>query len=704
MWSVHRSSFFSLGLVVVVGYWILSTATQHARADEGMWTLTDFPKERLERKYGFSAKDEWLRKVQLASVRLANGCSGSFVSPTGLVMSNHHCVSECLVEHSSAKRDLNRHGFLAAQPGDELKCSSMEMHQLVEVTDVTHQIQAATQGVTESEFGATLRREVSRIEQACSQATKLRCDVVRLYHGGLYHLYRYRRFSDVRLVFLPETNAARFGGDPDNFNYPRYALDVSFLRVYENGKPLLTEHFFPVNPRGAAPGDLVFSTGNPGSTQRLLTLAQLCFLRDALNPQQLLFLSGLRAHMQEFAKLAPENRRLVTEPLYGVENYYKSLWGQQEILTSRQFTLVKQSAEEALRGQVAQNHDWQRRFGGAWDALARAQEERRKIHPEYALIETGQGFHSSLFQYARQLVRAAEERTKPSEQRLTEYRDSALTSLAHELLAKTVIYPQLEILTLSYSLGWLREQLGPNHPFVQETFGPYSPEEIARNLVTRSRLAEPAVRKSLWDGGMKAIAASGDPMLRFAKAVDLSARLLRRQYETAVETIEKRNAELVAQALFAVQGTAVYPDATFTLRMTYGTVRGYSDRGDERAAVTDLGGAFARHTGREPFVLPPSWLEQKAHLRSTLPLNFASTLDIVGGNSGSPVLDRNAQVVGVVFDGNLPSLGGAFFYDDLKNRAVAVHVAGLLELLRTVYRAHALLAELSPKKTGAPVF
>jgi hypothetical protein len=665
-----------------------------ACAEEGMWTLSDFPRERLSRKYGFQLSDEWLKNAQLASVRLANGCSGALVSRQGLIVTNHHCVSECLSEQTSATRDLARSGFYAPNGAAELPCSSLEVHQLVDMEDVTQTIQTATRGLTEAEFGAALRREISNREQACAEKTKLRCDVVSLYHGGKYHLYKYRRFSDVRLVFLPETQAARFGGDPDNFNYPRYALDVSFLRVYENGKPLQNENAVPVSPKGVSAGDLVFATGNPGSTNRLLTLSQLEFLRDVSYPEQLLYLSGLRGHLLAFAKQSAENQRIALEPIYSVENYCKSLLGQHETLASRMFMKAKQASEETLRAQIQQNPTLEKRFGGAWDALSRATDERRKIHLEHTLIEGGQGFQSTLFQYARHLVRAAEERQKPSGQRLTEYRDSALPSLSHELLAKGAIYPAIETLTLSYSLGFLRERLGPDHPFVKEVFGAYSPEEIARNLVSGSRLYSPAVRRALWEGGEKAVGASQDPMIRFAKAVDLQARLYRRQHELAVETVEKRNAELLAQALFAVLGTGVYPDATFTLRMTYGTVSGFKAFGQDLAPMTLLGGAFVRHTGRFPFVLPPSWVAAKTRLNPQTPLNFTSTLDIVGGNSGSPVLDKEGHVVGVVFDGNLPSLGGAFYYDDLTNRAVSVHSAGLLELLDKVYGAGPLLAEL----------
>ncbi|MFO0577624.1 MAG: S46 family peptidase [Polyangia bacterium] len=661
-----------------------------------MWLLTDFPRERVQKKYGFVPSEAWLKHVQLSSVRIAAGCSGALVSDRGLVVTNHHCVPDCIGEQSSLQRDLNRTGFLAPTMAQEARCSGTEINQLVEITDVTDQIQAAIAGAPEQQFSASLNAAISRIEKACADSTKLRCDVVSLYHGGRYHLYKYKRYDDVRLVFAPELNASRFGGDPDNFSYPRYALDVTFLRIYENGQPLKSTEHFTVNPRGPSEGELVFAAGHPGATQRLLTVAQLEFLRDVHYPEQLLYLSELRGRVTQWSRQSPEQHRQAADPLYEIENMLKAMGGEYSMLRSRDFFIAKRASEEALRSRVSQKPELQRKYGAAWDTLAKVQDEHRKIYRLYQLIEKGQAFNSNLFNEARTLLRGGDERLKPSEQRLKEFRDSALPSLAQQVEQRTPLYPMLEELKLSFGLTKLREVLGSDHPLVKRLFGQYSPEEIAHNLIANTRLGDAAVRKQLWAGGAKAVAASSDPMIKFARAVDADARAVRKRFEDEIESIETRATELVAQALFAVQGTSIYPDATFSLRLTYGTVKGYRDAFGEVPAMTKLRGAFERHTGREPFVLPQSWLLAKQRLKLDTPLNFVSTLDIIGGNSGSPALNKDGEVIGVLFDGNVQSLGCAFLYDDTANRAVAVHTGGLLEALRTIYGATALANELAP--------
>lgn len=665
-----------------------------ARADEGMWTLSDFPRERLQKKYGIAPSDEWLRHIQLSSLRVSGGCSGSFVSPQGLMMTNHHCSIGCLEELSGPQRDLLKNGYLASERGSELRCTTMELSQLQEIEDVTARIAGASRGLTDHEFGRAVKAEMSRIEKACADSTQLRCEVVTLYHGGKYHLYKYKRYTDVRLVFAPEVQIAQFGGDPDNFNFPRYALDVTFFRVYEHDKPVQTQHYLPFSARGVADGDLVFAAGHPGTTQRLLTVAQLEFLRDVQLPERLLYLAELRGQLTQFGKRGPEQKRMAAELLYFLENSFKALSGQQQALLDRDFIAAKRAAEQALRSQVAKNPEWQKLYGGAWDALAKAEDEARKGWVSYSLLERGRGFQSDLFGYARTLLRASVERKKPNEERLREFRESAIPVLTSHLFSRQPVYPQLEELTLAFSLTKLREALGPDHPLIKKLFGQYSPEEIAHNLVSASHLADSAVRKQLWDGGAAAIAASGDPMLKFARAVDDDARAVRKQFEDSAESAIDKNAELVAKALFAVQGTTIYPDATFSLRLTYGQVRGFKDPWRDVPAMTFLRGAFERHTGREPFILPQSWLNAKGRLKLDTPFNFASTLDIIGGNSGSPALNQQGQVVGVVFDGNLHSLGGAYYFDDTHNRALTVHSAGILEALRVIYNAGTLAKEL----------
>lgn len=688
----------SLGLALLLSLTVYVPRLPGVEADEGMWLLNDFPRERVQKKYGFVPSDEWLKHVQLSSVRLVAGCSGAFVSDRGLVLTNHHCVADCIGELSSQQRDLNRNGFYAATQAQERRCTGSELNQLIDITDVTDKIQGATAGVPEQRFGSALNAAISRIEKTCADGGALRCDVVSLYHGGRYHLYKYKRFTDVRMVFAPELAASRFGGDPDNFSYPRYALDVTFLRVYENNQPLKTPHFLRVNTRGPVEGELIFAAGHPGATQRLLTVTQLEFLRDVHYPEQLLYLAELRGRLTQWARANPEQRRQAADPMYEVENNLKAMGGEFSMLRSRDFFTAKRAAEEALRARVAQKPEWQQRFGQAWDVLAKVQLEHRKIYRLLQLLEKGQGFNSGLFNLARTLVRAADERQKPSEQRLKEFRDSALPSLTQQINQRAPHYQQLEELKLSFSLTKLREALGADHPIVKRIFGQYSPEEIAHNLITNTRIGDAAVRKQLWDGGAQAVAASTDPMIRFARSVDPDARAIRKRFEDEVESVENLKTELVAQALFAVQGTSVYPDATFSLRLTYGMVKGYRDAFGEIPAMTRLRGAYERHTGRDPFILPQTWVQAKSRIQLDTPFNFVSTLDIIGGNSGSPAINKDAELVGVVFDGNLQSLGCAFIYDDStgSNRAVSVHSGGLVESLRAVYNATALVNEMVP--------
>lgn len=668
-----------------------------ALADEGMWTLTDFPREKLQRRYGFTPTEEWLRHVQLSSLRIANGCSASFVSSKGLVMTNHHCVTGCLEELATPQRDPTKDGYYASAQASELKCSNMEINQLLEVHDVTAKMEAATRGLSDAQFGSAMKAEKNKLESECATASNLRCDLVNLYHGGKYHLYKYKRYSDVRLVFAPENQTAQFGGDPDNFMFPRFALDVSFLRIYENNQPVKSPDFFKWQPAGPAEGELVFASGHPGTTQRLMTVAQLEQLRDVELPEGLTYLAELRGQMVMFGRRGPAEKRMLTDPLYGVENFYKVQVGQHQALSDRNFMNAKRAAEQALRAQVAKNPEWQKLYGGAWDALSRAQDSARKLGRLHQYLEGGAGFRSALFQFARTLVRGADERKKPSPARLREYSDPVLPETVAHLMSKEPVHVPLEELTLTYSLTKLREALGPDHPLIKKTFGQYSPEEIARNLVANSRLADPAVRKQLWDGGAAAAPLWGDPMLKFARAIDADARQIRQRYEDEVTAVEAQNTELVAKAIFAVQGTAMYPDATFSLRLTYGTVKGFSESYREIEPITRFKGAFERHTGREPFVLPPSWLAAKSRIKLDTPLNFSSTLDIIGGNSGSPILNKDAQVVGVVFDGNIYSLGNSFQFDENLSRAVTVHSAGLLEALRAIYNAAPLVKELTSK-------
>ncbi len=667
-----------------------------ARADEGMWTFDNPPTRQLAERYGFTPTPAWLERVRLASVRLAGGCSGSFVSPDGLVLTNHHCVHHCIEQLSTKQKDYVAQGFYAQTAADELRCPDVELNQLQAITDVTARIGQATRGQTGEAYATALKGAMTAIEKECATSADVRCDVVTLYHGGQYHLYRYRRFQDVRLVFAPELASAFFGGDPDNFMFPRYVLDAAFLRAYDGGKPAKMQHFFPWSPSGAAEGDLTFVTGHPGSTSRLYTMAELAYERDVLLTRRLMRFSELRGLLTEFSRRSPEHARIAKGLLFGIENAVKAYRGMHEALLDPALMQAKAKAEQALRQRVAADPKLAE-HAGAWDAIAQAMAAQKALDHRYTFIERGAGFHSDLFRIARHLVRASDERTRPNTERLREYTDAQLPALEQRLFSTAPIHDELEIATLTFSLTKMREALGPDDPFVKQILGSRSPEQVAAAAVRGSKLKDVKLRRALYEGGAAAVAASKDPMIALARAADPEARRVRKQYETEVEAVLKKNREHVAQALFAIYGTDTYPDATFTLRLSYGKVAGWQEDGRTIAPFTRFAGAFERHTGADPFALPPSWLKARPNLDLTTPLNFVTTNDIIGGNSGSPVIDREARVVGLIFDGNIHSLGGDYGFDERLNRAVAVHSQAILHALDRIYGARRLLEELRPR-------
>ncbi len=665
-------------------------------ADEGMWTLNNLPAGQLQTGYDFDPDPAWVDKVQRASVRLAGGCSGSFVSDQGLILTNNHCVSHCVSQLSTRTDNLVAQGFYAETRADERICPDIEINQLQEIRDVTQRVRAATADLDERAANTARKAVKSAIEREClgDQPQARRCDVVTLYHGGQYHLYRYRRYQDVRLVFAPESSIAFFGGDPDNFNFPRYDLDMSLLRAYEADAPAQVADFFPWQSAGAYEGELVFVTGHPGATQRLLTAAQLAVLRDVILPERMIYLAEFRGLLKQFGAQGAEQARISQSDLFSIENGLKAYRGRHAALVDPEFFATKRATEAALQTSINKKKRWRQAYGDAWQAIERASTIWRDIYTEFSFLEYQRGFASELFGIARQLVRAAAERPKPDGERLREFSEAALPRVTQTLFSAAPIYPELEVVKLAWSLEKLRENLGADHPAVRLVLGQESPAALARRVVQDSRLADVSLRKSLWDGGAAAIAASTDPMIQLAMRVDPLARAIRKRYEDEVESVEERNGEKIAQAVFQVYGTGTYPDATFTLRLSYGTVRGWEERGKPVLPFTTIGGTFARATGAPPYDLPASWLRHEADLDFTTRMNFVTTNDIIGGNSGSPVINRKAELVGLIFDGNIHSLGGGFLYDARYNRAVAVHSAAMLEALRVVYGAQRILNEL----------
>jgi Peptidase S46 len=679
---------------------LLLACSAPAFGDAGMWTFHDFPQGLVKREYGADISAAWLDRVRTATLRLSN-CTASFVSANGLILTNHHCAQECLEDHSSAGHDLDHDGFLARTREQELKCSSQIADVLMEMENVTPKVLAALQGLDEKAANDARKKTLTQLEQACEEAGRkaklgpLKCEAVDLYQGGQYWLYKYHRYDDVRLVFAPEYAIAAFGGDPDNFEFPRWCLDVAVLRAYgKDGKPAATPNFLHIRTEGPAAGELVFVSGHPGSTERLLTVAQLESLRNVDLPDYLLRSEELRGRLIQFGKTGAEADRIASDRLTFLENSIKVRHGQLDALLDDRLLQAKRDEEAALRAKVAADPQLAGETGDPWADIARAQTREHELYVPYTFLEQGAGFDGRLFVYARTLLRAAVERPKPNSERLREYRDSALPRVQQRLLAPVPVYPQLEKLTLSFGLDRTREWLGPDAPVVRQLLVKDSPDTLAARVVDGSRLADPQFRRSLWEGGAAAVEASHDPMIELARSVDGESRAVRKRYEDEVEAPVSAASERIARARFRIYGTTVSPDATFTLRLNFGTVTGWQENGHEIEPFTYLRRLFERATDHDPFRIPDSWLTVRGQLDLDTRFNLSTDNDVVGGNSGSPVIDRDGRLVGLIFDGNIHSLSGAFWFDAQLNRAVAVDPAIMVEALRKVYRADGLLAEL----------
>jgi len=674
-----------------------------AFSDGGMWTFQDFPHEQLKRAYKVDVSQAWLDKVRTATIRLSN-CTASFVSPDGLILTNHHCSEACLDDHSTAEHNLVRDGFLARTRAEELKCGTQLADVLMDMEDVTTKVTAALRGLDDKAANDMRKKTLTQLEQACEEDSKhgkfgpLKCESVDLYQGGQYWLYKYHRYDDVRLVFAPERAIAAFGGDPDNFQFPRWCLDMSVLRAYgPDGKPASTPNFLQINRAGPNAGDVVFVSGHPGSTDRLLTVAQLETLRNVDRPLWLLRASELRGRYIQFGKTSAEAARIIEDPLNTLENSIKVRRGELDALLDDRLMQSKREEEAALRAKVAADPQLAQATGDPWAEIEKAQLLEHQLYLPYTFLEQGAGFNSHLFSYARTLVRAAAERGKDNTARLREYRDAALPRVQQRLLAPVPAYPALEKMTLSYSLERMREWLGPDAAIVRQLLVKDSPDTLAARAVDGSKLGDPAVRKQLWEGGAAAVDASHDPMIELARSVDAAARAVRKQYEDQVEAPEEAAAEKIAHARFKVYGTSVSPDANFTLRLNYGTVQGWREDGHEVEPFTHLARLYERATDQDPFRVPDSWLKARDSLDMQTRFDLSTTNDIVGGNSGSPTIDASGHIVGLMFDGNIHSISGAYWYDTALNRAVAVDPAIMVEALRKVYKADGLLGEMHLK-------
>ncbi|MBY0371162.1 S46 family peptidase [bacterium] len=660
--------------------------SQFAFADEGMWLFNNLPEKHLKDTYGFEVTPEWKEHAMKSSVRFNVGGSGSFISSDGLVLTNHHVGADALHKSSDAKHDYLKTGFYAKSRGKEIAAKDLELNQLEAITDVTAQVQAAVKGKTGPEAAAARAKVIGEIEKEAFEKTKLRSDVVTLYQGGEYHLYQYKVYTDVRLVFAPEQSIAFFGGDPDNFEFPRHNLDMCIFRVYENGKPANIQHYLKWSDKGVQEGDLIFVSGHPGRTNRMYSMDALSFLRD----YQFKYLLG-RLHRREnilnlFRQESAANEQIAADDFFGTQNSRKAYTGMSQGLQDLNLFRTKQAAEYALQSQIMTRHPGDNELLDAWKQLANAQEAHKKILVRRALLSTGHAFDSRLFQIARLLMRHSS----------TE--GAGRASLEQDLFSTAPISKELDIALLTDSLQVFSDTFGSRSPLVTQVLHGRKSDEIARELVEGSSLDDVNVRKLIAKGGKAALKASYDPMIQLAMAMDGAAKRAEKDYQTKVAEVERQAYAKIAGAIFEIRGKTTYPDATFTLRLSFGTVKGYTDSAKKAvAAQTTFSGLFdeeSQHSGHYPWELPTTWKRAKDQLNPATPFNFVSTADIIGGNSGSPVLNREGELVGLIFDGNIESLTANYVYDDKVSRAVSVHSAGMLEALQKVYGAQGLAKEL----------
>jgi hypothetical protein len=682
-------SAFRLGLVA------LACLAGSAAADEGMWPFNRPPLKELKEKYNFEPSAAWLEHLQKSCVRISSGGSGSLVSPNGLVMTNHHVGSGMLEKMSTADNNLIEKGFYAKSAAEEIKCPDLEMHVLWTIEDVTDRVKGAAKPDMSSADANTARRKMmSTIESEAKTKTGLKCEVVTLYQGGRYNLYSYKRYEDVRLVMAPEKGIAFFGGDPDNFEFPRYDLDMCFFRIYENGAPLQAEHYLHWSKEGAQKNDLVFVGGHPGRTERLFTVDHLKFLRDVAYPLQMRNLWRREVMLATFSGRSEENRRIAEGEFFGVQNTRKARTGILAGLQDERLFAQKMEAEKKLRAAVDANPEYKKQWGDAWDQIANAE----KAYSQFFTRSNAVGaLGGDLYTRARDLVRLSVEKPKPSSERLREYRDSNMDSVELRLFSPAPIYDALEIERLASGLGLMCELLGGDDPLIVKALAGKSPRARAEELVRGTTLKDVAARKALYTGGAKAVDASTDPLIQLARELDPEGRALRKRFEDTIDSAEREGYAKVAAAQFAINGENQYPDATFTLRLSYGTVSGYKENGKDVAPFTNFGGLYERAKERHdqyPFEIPAKFLAAKDKLNMSTPFNFVTSCDIIGGNSGSPTVNKAGEVVGLIFDGNIQSLILDIAYTDEVARAVSVDSRAMIEAMRKVYDCNALADEI----------
>jgi hypothetical protein len=698
--DVWRSRLVMLFILAFCGLAFLGASLPFP--DEGMWTFDNPPLKQLKERYGFTPAQEWLDHVRLSSVRFNDGGSGSFVSPHGLVLTNHHVARGQVQKLSAAEKDYVKDGFYAKTQAEELKCPDLELNVLMSMENVTERVLSVVKkGMSDKAALEARKAEIAKIEKESLDATGLRSDVISLYQGGEYWLYRFKKYTDIRLVFAPEQQAAFFGGDPDNFTFPRHDLDFALLRVYEDDKPAESKHYLKWNTQGAAEGELVFVSGHPGSTNRLHTMAQIELQRDHSYPYRLKTYKRRLEVLKRYAAIGPEQARQAQGQIFGIENALKAWTGEHNGLLDKNIIAKKQKEENEFRALVASKPEWKKEYGNAWDEITTAEKKLvTMLNPLRFRSLRG----SRMAGLAATIVQYVTEVKKPDGERLDGFHDSQLESLKFRLFSPAPVYPQLEEMLLADALQESLEELGPNDPFIKMVLNGRTPADVAKELISGTKLGDPAFRKSLVESGEEAVAASADPLVVLARKLDPMAREMKKWLDENVESVETAAGEKIGKARFAVYGKSVNPDATFTLRLAYGTVKGYPMNGTIAPAKTTLYGLYDRFYSfdkQPPFDLPPRYVERQGKLELSTPVNFVSTCDIIGGNSGSPVINKEAELMGVIFDGNIESLVSRYVYNEETNRAVAVHSAVMIEALRKLYDAGALADELEGKMSNS---
>ena len=690
-----KSKFGLLSLVLAAGFAL------PLLADEGMWPFNNVPAKDLQTRYGWAPDQAWLDHVRLASVRFNSGGSGSFVSENGLVLTNHHVGAGCIQKISTPEHDYVKNGYFARSAAQEVKCPDLELNVLEGIEDVTAQVNAGIKpGMTDAQILVAQKAEQAKLEKECNEKTGLRCNTITLYAGDEYDLYKYKKYTDVRLVVAPEFGIAFFGGDPDNFTYPRWDIDFAIFRIYENDKAVRPQHYLTWNSAGPKENELVLVSGNPGSTSRLDTVAQLEFDRDFRYPLQIEYFTRRAKLLHAFSDKGPENTRMANRQLFGIENSLKAYRGKGQALRDSKVMARKAAEEKELKAKAASDPKLASHVG-AWDAIAAAHKAYAKRYKRDTVMTRALASAPEMTT-ARTIVRYVAEKEKVNEKRLEEFRESSLKSLEFSLFSPAPIYPALEKVTIADSFKELAEKLGADDSFVKKVLAGKSPEERANGLVEGTKLKDVAFRKELVAGGVKAVEESTDPMIILARQTDPELREVRKWREDNVESVDKSNGALIAKALFAIKGKDRYPDATFTLRLAFGPAKGFVENGKPVGFQMTWDGMYAhseKHGGKPPYELPKSYLEARGKVDPKTPVNFVTTADTTGGNSGSPAVNRKGELIGLLFDGNIQSLGNDVVYTEDAARSVCVHTAAMTAALRQVYDAGAVADEL--EKTGS---